>query len=141
VAEEELRQQNDALAVANEKIAAERQRYVDLFELAPDGYIVTDAVGTIREANRAALLLLGVTRSFAVGKPLVIFTSPGRRREMRLVLARMAKGRRIRDWDFVFQPRQAPPIVVSVSVDTQPTESGRVELRWMLRDVTERRRL
>jgi len=32
----------------------ERERYRDLFELAPDPYIVTDRRGVIREANRAA---------------------------------------------------------------------------------------
>lgn len=40
VAEEELRQQN-------EELEAERQRYKDLFEFAPDSYLVTDINGTI----------------------------------------------------------------------------------------------
>src|SRR5688572_18373607 len=42
VADEELRQQNEALAAAREALEAERQRYQELFEFAPDGYLVTD---------------------------------------------------------------------------------------------------
>src|SRR5687767_2891528 len=54
VTEEELRQQNEELAAAREAVERERQRYLELFEFAPDGYLVTDPDGTIREANRAA---------------------------------------------------------------------------------------
>ncbi len=53
-AEEELRRQNRALELAGQKAEAERHRYQDLFQFAPDGYLVTDLDGTIHEANRAA---------------------------------------------------------------------------------------
>jgi len=42
--------------IARAQVEAERQLYLDLFESAPDGYLVTDEVGTIREANRAAAM-------------------------------------------------------------------------------------
>ena len=45
VAEETLRKQNDELMLASETIEAERRRYEDLFEFAPDGYLATDAMG------------------------------------------------------------------------------------------------
>src|SRR5438874_6591297 len=50
-AESELRSQADALAETRAEVDAERQRYRDLFEFAPDGYLVTDLAGVIREAN------------------------------------------------------------------------------------------
>lgn len=53
----EVREQNESLLLAQETLEAERQRYRDLFEWAPDGYLVTDANGVIREANEAALAL------------------------------------------------------------------------------------
>jgi len=61
---------------AREALETERQRYRDLFEFAPDGYLVTDADGTIQEANQAAALLLGVRQDFLGGKPLVVFVVP-----------------------------------------------------------------
>ncbi len=51
----------------------ERQRYQDLFEFVPDGYLVTDAEGTIREANRAAAALLNIPQESLPGQPLVGF--------------------------------------------------------------------
>ena len=37
---------------------SDRRRYQELFEFAPDGYIVSDGFGVIQEANQAALALL-----------------------------------------------------------------------------------
>ena len=45
----------------------ERQRYRQLFALAPDGYLVTDMQGKIREANQAAAAFLGVDPELASG--------------------------------------------------------------------------
>src|SRR4051812_7445147 len=54
LAMEELCQQNEELIVTRNLLEAERQRYQDLFEFAPDGYLVTNAEGIIQEANHAA---------------------------------------------------------------------------------------
>src|SRR5437868_14628682 len=51
VAEEELREQNEHLYAAHESVALERQRYQELFNFAPDGYLVTATSGVIQEAN------------------------------------------------------------------------------------------
>src|SRR3712207_6356586 len=47
VVEEEIFQQS-------EQVVAERQRYYDLFQFAPDAYLLTDVNGLILEANAAA---------------------------------------------------------------------------------------
>ncbi|HEY9781565.1 MAG TPA: PAS domain-containing protein, partial [Leptolyngbyaceae cyanobacterium] len=64
VASEEMKQQNEELKIARTIAEIERQRYHELFELAPDGYIVTDDAGIIREANRAAANLLNLSPKF-----------------------------------------------------------------------------
>src|SRR5437870_752051 len=73
VAQEELRVQNEALAEAEARAVAERDKYRDLFEFAPNGYLVTDAEGTVRELNKAACELLQITPRYAPGKPLSLF--------------------------------------------------------------------
>src|SRR2546428_6311705 len=73
VAEEELREQNESLQAANEIIERERQRYQELFDFAPDGYLVTTASGIIQEANHAAAELFNVPVHFLVGKPLSVY--------------------------------------------------------------------
>ena len=64
VAEEEMRVQNEELSRSRLRLEAERQRYQDLFEFAPDGYLVTDLEGVILEANRAAARLLNISPRF-----------------------------------------------------------------------------
>jgi PAS domain-containing protein len=51
VTAEELYQQNAELLATREDLEAERQRYRMLFELAPDGYLVTDAKGVMCESQ------------------------------------------------------------------------------------------
>ena len=81
VAEEELRQQNEELLAARQMAEMERQRYQDLFDFAPDGYLVTDPQGVIREANRVAAILFQVPQGFLIGKPLLLFVAPEDRRD------------------------------------------------------------
>jgi PAS domain S-box-containing protein len=63
VASEELSQKQRDLESAHFEIERERRRFQDLFERAPDGYVVTDLEGRIVEANQAAVRLLQVPLS------------------------------------------------------------------------------
>ena len=79
VADEELRQQQEELVASRDILDAERQKYYELFDFAPDAYVVTDTLGIIREANAAASQLLGVPRQFLNGKPISLFFEEGAR--------------------------------------------------------------
>ncbi|MCC5650963.1 PAS domain-containing protein [Nostoc sp. XA013] len=57
---EELLTASEELKLTRAAVEKERQRYQDLFEFAPDGYLVTNAAGIILEANYTAATLLGV---------------------------------------------------------------------------------
>ncbi len=48
------------------------QRYVDLFDFAPIGYVSFDRVGHIEEINVAAARLLGASRDRLIGRPFVL---------------------------------------------------------------------
>src|SRR5437016_226905 len=59
---------------------ADRCRYYqELFELAPEGYLVTNSDGIIQEANRAATMLLGTAREAPVGRALTDFVAESER--------------------------------------------------------------
>ena len=73
VSTEEIHGQNEALAEAKKQLDLESARYRELFDLAPDGYLVTDPVGVILESNRAASELLGTPGHFLSQKPMVVF--------------------------------------------------------------------
>jgi len=54
------------------ELEAAIQRYVDLFDFAPIGYVSFDRVGRIEEINIAAARLLGVSRDRLMGKPFAL---------------------------------------------------------------------
>jgi PAS domain S-box-containing protein len=140
VAEEELRQQNEELVVARGALESERQRYQDLFELAPDGYLVTDAAGTIREANRAAAELLGVLHTYLVGKPLIIFVPEEARRAFRSQLTQVPKLGLVQEWELQLKSRQGKLFDAALTVASVQDKQGKASsLRWMVRDITARK--
>ncbi len=80
VSTEEIHGQNEALVEAKKQLDVESARYRELFDLAPDGYLVTDTVGVILESNRAASDLLGTPGHFLDQKPVVVFVDAADRR-------------------------------------------------------------
>ncbi len=144
VAQEELRQQNEELQQQNQELAdaravveVERQRYQELFEFAPDGYLVTDAEGVIQKANCAAATLLGVSQRFLVGKPLVVFVA-GQHHAFYSELNRLRQVDRVKDWQVCLCPRDGETIDITVNVVVVRNWEGEpVALRWLLRDITD----
>jgi len=64
----ELELQNEELRAARFETETALERYTDLFDFAPVGYLVVTADGTITKANFAAARLLGQERSRVVGR-------------------------------------------------------------------------
>jgi PAS domain-containing protein len=76
VAEEKLRQQNDELRTSQELLEQVRRNFQELFEFAPDAYVVTDAHGMIQDANQAFSSILTISRQTGRQKPLAAFVHP-----------------------------------------------------------------
>ena len=87
VADEELRAQNEELAAAHPEVEAERRRYQELFQLAPDAYIVTNLAGMIAESNQTASRLLGIRNQFLTGKALAAYVELDDRPRFRALLS------------------------------------------------------
>jgi PAS domain S-box-containing protein len=66
----ELDIQNRGLREAQEQLEASREKYVDLYDLAPVAYLTLELDGTIVEANLAAARLLGHERHLLPGRRL-----------------------------------------------------------------------
>ncbi|HAX76879.1 MAG TPA: hypothetical protein DCY88_13815 [Cyanobacteria bacterium UBA11372] len=134
VAEEELRQQNEELLKSQQEIELQRQRYQDLFEFAPDGYLVTDVKGNIQEANRAATLLLGVNQKRLIGKPLSVFITQKERKSFRMRLMGLQQ---VQDWEIQLQPRDGDPFPAMLAVSSiKDLQDEQIGLRWLIRDIT-----
>ena len=64
----ELEMQNEELRRTQLELEAARDKYSNLYDFAPVGYITTSE-GLILEANLISAALLGMERSFLIGKP------------------------------------------------------------------------
>jgi PAS domain S-box-containing protein len=136
------RRVDDARARYATTLWAERSKYRDLFQLAPEAYVVTDAAGMIRDANGEAATLLGRRRSLLVDKPLVAFVAAEDRSRFRSWLSTL-RATRFSELEVRICPRgREDPIESVFRVATSTGRSGQEpRLRWLIRDVTERRRM
>ena len=69
----ELEMQNEELRRTQAELTAARERYFDLYDLAPVGYCTLSEQGLILEANLTAATLLGMARGALVKQPLTRF--------------------------------------------------------------------
>ena len=139
-AHEEVDAQRDELAEASGKVQQEHQRYVELFEDAPDGYVVTDLHGVIEQANLAAAELFNSARDFIVGQPLALFVNKRDKTAFYRRLNEMGALEAVRDWELRFQPWKGKVFWASISIaKVQVSGHDDVSLRWLIRDITKRR--
>ena len=138
VADEELRQQNEELVLARQHAEAERQRYQELFDFAPDAYLVTDKAVHIQEANHAATLL-AVPKHRLRGKPFILFADLAEQQVFYDHLRHLSQPGEVSSWEMRLRPRHAPPLDVAISVGIAHHAQGHpVAFRWLLRDISAR---
>jgi PAS domain S-box-containing protein len=124
------------------QLDAERVRYRDLFEWAPDPYLVTDPTGKILEANRASERLLGTERRFLLGESLERLLADHERRPLRIMLARLPNLDVVRDWELALCDSVGRTFPAAVTASCMRDSGGRVtSLRWLIRDISERKRV
>jgi PAS domain S-box-containing protein len=135
IAEEELRQQNEQLIYSREITEGERQRYQNLFEFAPNGYLVTDSLGIIQQANYGAASLLSVRQNHLIGKPLVVFIVEEHRFHF---MSHLKKIQHLQEWKIDFQPRKGSLFSASVRVNPISDSEGKITgLLWSITDISE----
>src|SRR5262245_22978680 len=84
---EEVTVQNEQLLKAQHELELARDRFADLYDFAPIGYLLLDVHGTILDINLAGAALLGKHRSSLVKLPLTSLVSKQDRDRLRAFLA------------------------------------------------------
>ncbi len=142
VAEEELRQQNEELAATHVELDLERRRYEELFEFAPNPYLVTDSLGIVIQSNQSAATLLRVPFRFLPGKALAAYIANEDRARFRALITALPRDGRSRTAAFKLQPRDGGIVDAELTYSASPPSAGaRDQIRWMARDVTEHERM
>jgi PAS domain S-box-containing protein len=136
--EEALQQSYDELMHTREQMENERRHFQELFEFAPDAYLITNPLGRIQQANTAAGTLFHLQTNLLVGKPLPVFIEPDSRSLFYPLLDVTTK---VEGIELGLLPRKTPRIDVSVTVAAVNDALGdRVGLRWQLHDITEQKK-
>jgi PAS domain S-box-containing protein len=137
---EELFSQNEELIKTQNLVEMERQRYQNLFEEAPDGYLVTNTQGIIQEANRTAVKLLNLSQQYLIGKPITNYVALNDRQSLRNFLSQLLKGDNVKEFMLSWQKRNGELFDGACTVKTVCTRQGKpIAFLWLLRDLTERK--
>jgi PAS domain S-box-containing protein len=136
----ELHRQQEALISMSEEIELGRQQYRDLFELAPDAYLVTNPRGEIIEANKAAETLFQIPAESLIGKLLGVYLVARDERPMGIrELGRIASSAETRrEWCGRVRRRHEGAADVSVAAVAirDPNTGAMLGARWLIRDIT-----
>ena len=137
VKEADLQGEKDGGAAEPTPGSADRG-YQDLFDLAPDAYLVTDAQATIVASNQAAAATLKVDQSSLPGMSLSHFVTEADRPAFHASLILVREGGEKWNWEFRLDVGEDEPLPVSVNVRAQTDHRDQlVRVLWLLRDVRE----
>lgn len=138
VALEELQQQNEELHLTKLALETQCQRYQELFDFAPDSYVVTDTEGIITEANCAAAKLLNVSQRLLIGKPLVVFIAQEQQQNFHHQLTGLQQSQQVQqEWALRLLPRNLPPVDVELTIAKVSDGQGNlVGLRLCVRNLS-----
>ncbi|MEH1791222.1 sensor domain-containing protein [Nostoc sp.] len=135
MAMEELLAASEELEVTRSEAEKERQRYQELFDFAPDGYLVTNTVGKILEANYAAETMLSVRQKYLVGKPLILFIT---QQDRQIFSCLINNSQEIEDCVIEIKPRVDTPFPASIRASpVYDSQEKLVGWRWLLRNISE----
>jgi PAS domain S-box-containing protein len=143
----ELEMQNEELRRAQAELEASRERYFDLYDVAPVGYCTVTANGSVLEANLTLATLLGVPRGRLVGRPFSRFIFAGDedlfyllgKQVLAISPAGAAPVATSSSRELRLQQSDGAPVWVSVVAKAAMGNSGERVLRVVVTDITARR--
>ncbi len=137
----ELEMQNEALRQAQTELEASRDRYVDLYDFAPVGYLTLNANGMIEELNLTATTLLRMERKRLLQCRFTAQVIPeDQSRWLMLFLTVMKQGGK-GSVEVSLQRRDGTVFQAQLDCATQKVGAGGTALRIALTDISERKQL
>jgi PAS domain S-box-containing protein len=137
----EVELQNRELLAVRAVLEESRERYADLYDFAPVGYLSADAAGSIRAINLTGAKLLGQTRAQLIGRTLGAFLVPEDRAILKAHIAETLRSperggcelRLMHDASPCAEPRT---LMLESQVEVGSTPA---QIRVILSDITERK--
>jgi PAS domain S-box-containing protein len=132
----ELEMQNAELSQARDELEKSLERYTDLYDCAPVGYLTLDRDGVVVAANLTGAALLGVERSRLVGRHFAQFIAAPDRSRCTGFLRAVFPGRSKEVCEVALQNQGGAPLLVQIEASS--ALSGE-ECHVALIDITRRR--
>jgi PAS domain S-box-containing protein len=136
----QLEMQNETLRQAHSALEESRDRYVDLYDFAPIGYITLNSNGIIETLNLTAATLLGAVRKDLLQRPFVsqlLADSHDRWPELLLLMLKQDSKHSVKEY---MQRRDGTVFPALLDCVPQKVSTGGTELRIALTDITEQER-
>ncbi len=131
---EELRQTNEELNAANMESATARNRFFNLYEFAPVGYLTLDRTGIIREVNRETLGIFNHRKNAMLGRRLRDFVADGFGRQYDDFFEKIAAGKETAKLRFAKSKGEMDVQLIGVPVKHEPDDS--IDYYISLTDIT-----
>lgn len=142
VYQEELTAQNEALLRAQAALEDSRDRFIELYDLAPTGYMTLDVHGVVLQCNLTAAALLGKARPAVEGLPVLAFVLPDERQRYLQFLRRCRSAPLDSGVEDELMLRTADgPRAIQLLCRRRTSARGAAEFFVSLTDVSERRAL
>jgi PAS domain S-box-containing protein len=132
----ELEMQNRALREAQQALEESRDRYAQLYDFAPVGYVTLDRAHCITEINLTGATLLGVERARLIGSPLAHFIARADHPSLAHHLARCYETDDLVVGEVTLKGQQEPPVRVQLS--STCTNNGAQQCAITLTDISAR---
>ncbi len=135
----ELELQNEELRRVQVALEVARERYFDLYDLAPVGYCTVTQASLIVEANLTAAALLGVSRAALVNRSLTRFMAPAQQQIYHACCQPLLCGGPTQTCELQVNKATGGTLWLSLAMNMTTDATGTMLLRVMFRDITERK--
>ncbi len=135
----ELEMQNEELRQTQQALDIQRERYFDLYDLAPVGYCTVSAKGLILEANLTAANMMGAPRNALVKQPLSRFINRSDQDTYYLRCKQLLETGQAQTFELQIVPGHGTPFWANLMA-TAAHSDGVPVMRMVLSDISERKR-
>jgi two-component system cell cycle sensor histidine kinase/response regulator CckA len=133
----ELEMQNEELRQSRAEVEAGLERYTDLYDFAPVGYLTLGRDGAIRQVNLTGARLLGVERTRLVGRRFGVLVAEPDQTGFKAFLEKVFASQAKETCEVTLMKEEKGPLNVQITATV--SQDGQ-ECRVMMADITERKR-
>ena len=119
-----------------------RDRFADLYDFAPNGYLTLDTHGVIKEINYTAAQMLGMNKRTALNLPFVNFIAKEHFKEYLTNLRLLLQNKEQDVWETKLLPRNKPSIDAHIIlIPVRNYKNGELNIRVSFTDITIKKKI